>query len=157
MSDVDFCARELVYLGDEIRETSSLIQLGDYVASWKHGGLATRFGLFGASGRRTRGGQGIQYLGENLDRARGHWHRALGHCDALRAAGNEVPLVVELLGQLDEAGIGAVLPALQQDAVPGKAELAAVHLGEVSRVLSACSAHVTRTSTRLSLDRRRDR
>ena len=141
----------LTYALDEIRETTTLLRVADL-------GRETRrpwwrnvfFGVVRTQGE-VRAGQAVQYLGENIDRARDHWREALAHLQDLERSHVSNELVVGLGEELRRAGLLDVLAGLRHDAVPRPMAEAAAHLSGVVDKLRECDRIVVKTRSQMML------
>ena len=94
---------------DEMRETTSLIPVADASRSlnrswWRNIGM-----LFARSRAEISAGNAVQYLGDNVERARGHWREALSSLSELQRLHGDNEVVAELAAQLPKAGVNDVL------------------------------------------------
>jgi hypothetical protein len=146
----------LDYLLDEIRATSALLRVADLARSdhrpwWRN----LFFGLV-RTPTEVSADLGVQYLGENIDRARDHWREAMSLGDELHRTFPTNEVVVRLGEDLDHAGFREVIPLLQHDAIPHRVAQAAVHLADVVDKIRECDRLVADTRKQLMLQRARD-
>jgi hypothetical protein len=146
----------LDYLLDEVRATAGLLRVADLARKvrrpwWRN----VAFGL-ARTPTEVSADLGVQYLGQNIDRARDHWRGALVHCDELRETFPTNGIVVALVEKLENAGSGDVLSKLQHDVIPGPIADAAVQLSAVVDTIRECDRLVVAARNRLMLQRMRD-
>ena len=145
----------LAYAIDEIRETRDLLRVS-------LAGLARRRGwrhLFGwVVGTRDvlTAGLAVQYLADNLARARDHWRAELGYLADLCAAADTSPLLRRLADDLEHAGVDHIMAKLGDDAVPRDRPRAAAHLEDTLRRMSECERILTEARNALMLQRMGD-
>jgi len=146
----------LVYALDEMRETTNLLPVAAAGRSMHRSRWRNLFFGFARSKAEVTAGLAVQYLGENIDRARDHWREALSSLDELQRehGGNEI--IARLALQLRAAGLDGVLPRLQHDAIPRPIAKTAVHLAEVVATVRECAHVVLDTRNKLTLQRMRD-
>src|SRR3954468_2369179 len=101
---------------DEMRETTNLLPAAELSrTSQRRGWRKFAYG-FARSRGEISSGFAMQYLTENLARARDHWSDALSTLSEI--AGAEPDLVARLTDDLQAAGVDEVLPQLRPDALP---------------------------------------
>ena len=147
----------LVDVVDEMRETTSLLPVAEASRtlnrSRKH-----NFGMLFArsfSSAEVNAGNSLQYLAENVDRAREHWQVALSLLGDLQRLHGDNPAVAELSVQLPGAGVDDVLPRLQIEAIPRQAKKAAVHLAAVVATIHNCEHLAATARSKVNLQRMR--
>ena len=128
----------LVYALDEMREATGLLRIADLARSSRRPWWRNVF--FGVVRTRTEVGAGfaVQYLGENIDRARDHWRAALELFDELQETHQADELVRRLGEDLQGAGLNEILPKLQHRAIPHPIGHAAAHLEGVLEQIRSC-------------------
>ncbi len=142
---------------DEMHQTTSLLPVAEASRNlnrswWRNiGMLAAR----SVSGREVNADNALQYLPDNLDRAREHWHEALRSLDDLQRLHGDNPVVGDLGQQLPGAGLDGVLPRLELDAVPRPTKQAAVHLAAVVETIHRCEHLAAGARSKLNLQRMR--
>ena len=141
---------------DEMRETTSLLPVESAGRSLHRSWWRNLFFGFARSKAEVSAGLAVQYLGENIDRARDHWRAALSSLAELQRVhgGNEV--VARLSGQLQVAGVNGVLGRLQHDAIPRPIAKTAVHLAAVVATIRECDRVVLDARNKLALQRMRN-
>ncbi len=146
----------LVYALDEMRETTSLLPVADLSRSTNRPWWRKVFFAFARSKAEVTAGFAVQYLSENVDRARAHWREALSLLGQLQQAhhGNEV--VVMLGHELQNAGLDEVLPRLQHSAIPSPISKTADHLAAVVETIRECDRLALDARNKLTLQRMRD-
>lgn len=146
----------VVYALDEMRETTTLLPVAEVSRSQNRPWWRNVFFGFARSRAEVTAGLAVQYLGENIDRARTHWREALTlFADLQRThASNEV--VVALIDDLRGAGLETVLPRLQHDAIPHPIAKTAAHLTAVVATIRDCQRLATAARSKLLLQRVRD-
>lgn len=141
----------LTYVLDEHRESRELVRLSH--AGLVHRSIGVRRRL-DAVIRTTDGfaaGQAVQYLGENLGRARQHWRTGLAHLAELHAAYPNNERVQVLQDELRHAGVSEIESLLSLDAVPRGRKRAAAHLDAVLSRMSDCDNVVASARSDLAL------
>jgi hypothetical protein len=108
------------------------------------------------SSSEVSGGQSIQFLGENIDRARDHLRQALGFLEQLWVSGLDHPLIVGLQADLRSARVDEVLPRLAHSAIPSDSGQAAAYLSEVSAQIRGCAQLVNKARNLMTLEHVRD-
>lgn len=141
---------------DEMRETATLLPVAEAGRSlhrpwWRN----VVFG-FARSKAEVTAGLAVQYLGENIDRARDHWREALALLDQLQRAHSDDDLVVVLGQELDIAGLDDVLPKLQHSAIPQPIAKTAVHLADVVATIRHCDHAIVKARSKLTIQRMRN-
>jgi hypothetical protein len=150
----------LAYTLDEMRETASLLPDKDLSRAttrpwWRN----FIFGVFVGvvrSKAEVSAGLSLQYLGENIDRARDHWREALSPLRQLRLDHPNNDLVNALLDDLDRAGLDDVLPQLQHDSIPQPIARTAAHLAGVVATIRHCDDLILKARSKLLLQRMRN-
>ncbi|MEY2581082.1 MAG: hypothetical protein QOE09_931 [Ilumatobacteraceae bacterium] len=146
----------LTYVLDENREARELVRMS-------HSGLVHR--SIGLRRRldaviRTRGGfaagQAVQYLGENLERARDHWRTSLAHLAELQASYPDNERVQVVHEELRRVGVQEIEPLLALDALPPGRTRAAAHLEAVLTRMSDCDQAVAGVRSELMLQKMRN-
>jgi hypothetical protein len=122
----------LTWIVDELRETTGLLRAPEAAKDVRRPGWRSAF--FGAvrSASEVSGGQSIQFLGENIDRARDHWRTVVGFLDRLWVADVDSPTIARLRADLQAAGANEILPRLAHDAIPSGASQASTYLAAIS-------------------------
>ena len=143
----------LTHILDESRETISLLPVQEAGRSLHRSRWRNVFFGFASSKAEITAGLAVQYLGENIDRARDHWREALSSLAELQRVhgGNEI--VASLGDQLRVAGVNDVLGRLQHDAIPGPIAKTAVHLEGVVATIRDCNRIVLDARNKLALQR----
>jgi hypothetical protein len=146
----------VVYALDEMRETTTLLPVAEVSREQNRPWWRNLFWGFARSRAEITAGLAVQYLGENIDRARAHWREALTLFADLqrRHATNEV--VVTLIDDLRGAGLDTVLPRLQHDAIPHPIAKTGVHLAEVVDTIRNCQRLAVSARSKLLLQQVRD-
>ena len=150
----------LAYALDEMRETTSLLPDKDLSRAttrpwWRN----VIFGFFVGMARskaEVGAGQSLQYLGENIDRARDHWREAMSHLRELRSEHSNNELVIALLADLSGAGVDGVLPRLQHDAIPRPLAKTTAHLADVIATIRNCHDLILKARSKLMLQQMRE-
>jgi hypothetical protein len=146
----------LVYALDEMRETTSLLPDKDLSRAttrpwWRNVFLGTI-----RSKAEVSAGLSVQYLGENIDRARGHWREALSLIHELQHAHHDNEEVSLLVADLQIAGLYDILPQLQHDAIPHPLAKTAAHLSTVVATIRQCDDIALKARSKLLLQRMRN-
>ena len=142
---------------DEMRETTSLLPVAEASRSlnrswWRNiGMLLARSG----SSAEVNAGNSLQYLADNVDRARAHWRSALTALIELQRLHGDNGVVAELAEQLPMAGLNDVLPRLQHDAIPRPTAKAAAHLAAVVNTIHRCEDFAVSARSKLNVQRMR--
>ncbi|HSB84770.1 MAG TPA: hypothetical protein VLD86_00600 [Ilumatobacteraceae bacterium] len=144
----------LVYLLDELRETSGLLRVADLDRQTRRPWWRNLFFGVVRTKSEVTAGFALQYLGENIDRARDHWREAVRHRHELERS-SRADWVSRLGADLDAAGFDGVLPRLAHSAIPHTTAEAARHLGGVVATIRDCDALVTRARNQLTLQKMR--
>ena len=146
----------LTYALDEDREARDLVRLSHAGLARRPQGWRDRFG--GAVGTREGfvAGLTVQYLTENLFRARAHWRECVAHLLELTRSGQDEDLVLPMAAQLQRAGLDGIVDDLDIDAVPTQRKAAAAHLEAVLARMSECDRIMATTRSRLMLEGVRD-
>jgi hypothetical protein len=146
----------LAYALDEMRETTSLLPVAEASRSLNRSKARNVFFAFARSRAEVTAGFALQYLDENLDRARNHWREALSSFDDLRRTHGDNELVATLETDLRNAGLEGVLARLAQDAIPRPMKKTAVHLAAVVDTIRNCEHLAAAARTQLTLQRMRN-
>jgi hypothetical protein len=146
----------MVYAVDEMRETTNLLRIADLGRSRELPWWRNAWSWFARSGTELDAGFAVQYLAENVDRARQHWREALSLIGELQRAHPEMAVVIGLVDDLCRVGMGDVLPKLQHAAIPYSNADAAAHLSGVVDVIRECDRLVLGARNQLMLQRMRD-
>jgi hypothetical protein len=146
----------LSYALDEMRETTNLLPVAAVSRSLHRPWWRNVFFGFARSKAEVSAGLSVQYLGENIDRARDHWRASLSALGDLQRAYAENEIVVLLGAELRAAGVDEILPRLQHDAIPQPIGKTAVHLESVVRMIRDCDRLVLDTRNKLTLQRMRN-
>lgn len=146
----------LSYALDEMRETTSLLPVAEASRSLQRSKARNFFFAFARSRAEVTAGFAVQYLDENLDRARRHWREALSSFDDLRRTHGDSVVVLQLDEQLRAAGLEGVLQQLQHDAVPRPISKTALHLAAVVETIRNCEHVAAAARTQLTLERMRN-
>jgi hypothetical protein len=107
------------------------------------------------SGAEVGADNSLQYLAENVDRARSHWCEALSSLSELQRLHGDNEVVRTLGEQLPNAGLNDVLPQLNLDAIPRSTAKAAVHLAAVVDIVHRCEHLAAGARSKLNLQRMR--
>ena len=146
----------LVYVLDEMCETANLLRVADLNRSTRRPWWRNAFYGVIRTKSEVTAGFALQYLGENIDRARDHWREALAPLDDLRDRFGATDWVAQLDEELHAAGVNEVLARLAHEAIPRPTADAAAHISGVLSTIGDCSALITRTRSQLALRRMRD-
>ena len=146
----------MVHAVDEMRETTNLLRIADLGRSRKLPWWRNAWSWFARSGTELTAGFAVQYLAENIDRARQHWREAVSLIRELERAHPDMVVVTELVDDLHRAGMDDVLPKLLPAAIPYSNAEAAAHLGGVVDVIRECDRLVLDARNQLMLKRMRD-
>jgi hypothetical protein len=146
----------LVYALDEMRETTSLLPVAEVGRSLHRSPVRNLFFGFARSKAEVSAGLAVQYLAENVDRAREHWRDALTLLDDLQIVHRSNEVVAKLGEQLQAAGVSGVLGRLQHDAIPRPIAKTAVHLEAVVATIRDCEHFVLDARNTLTLERMRN-
>ena len=147
---------ELLYIIDEMRETTNLIRVQETLREGHRPWWRTFLFAFIRTGRDASADLAVQYLGENIDRARDHWREALRMLGELRSHSTTDDFVMLLDRELQSAGLNDVLPRLAHDAIPGPRKQAGEHLSAVVDTIRRCTQLVLGARNQLTLQRMRD-
>jgi hypothetical protein len=147
----------VVYALDEMRETTSLLPVTDVARSYRRPWWRNIFFAFARSRSELSAGFAVQYLDENLDRARAHWREAVAHIGDLATYHSDNELISPLIAELRDAGFGQVLSQLDDDAIPRPMSETAVHLGRLVDRIRYCERIAQDARKTLTLQRMRDR
>ncbi|HEY7625656.1 MAG TPA: hypothetical protein VH761_01260 [Ilumatobacteraceae bacterium] len=145
----------MTYLLDELRDTSNLLLIADLDRETRRPWWRNAFLFVFRTKSEVTAGLALQYLGENIDRARDHWREAMRHRQQLAESTGDA-WVARLLADLDAAGFDQVLPKLAHDAIPQMTKDAANHVGSVVSIIRECDAIVVRARSQLLLQTMRD-
>ena len=146
----------LVYALDEMRETTTLLPVAEVSRGQNRPWWRNLFWGFARSRAEITAGLAVQYLGENIDRARAHWREALTLLADLQRTHATNEVVVTLIDELRGAGLDTVLPRLQHDAIPHPIAKTAVHLTAVVDTIRACQRLSVAARSKLLLQQVRD-
>ncbi len=146
----------LAHVLDEMRETTALLPVMDLARSTTRPWWRTIVFGFARSQAAVTAGLTVQYLGENIDRARDHWREAMSLTDELRRAHHDNDTVSLLVEDLQMAGWYDVLPQLQHDAIPRPIKETETHLSRVVAIIRDCDHIILTTRSRLALQRMRE-
>lgn len=146
----------LAYALDEMRETTSLLPVAAASRSLHRPWWRNVFFGFARSTAEVSAGLSVQYLGENVDRARDHWRAALSSLADLQRTHAENEIVVLLGDELGAAGMDEVLPRLQHDAIPQPIDKTAIHLEGVVRTIRDCDRLILDARNKMTLQRMRE-
>jgi hypothetical protein len=146
----------LTYALDEMRETTTLLPVAEVSRSFHRPWWRNVFFGFARSNAEVTAGLAVQYLGENIDRARDHWREALTLLSDLQRNHGDNEVVVRLGQQLQAAGIDGVLAKLQHSAIPHPVAKTAAHLEEVVATIRECDQLALDARNKLTLQRMRD-
>ncbi len=141
---------------DEMRETTNLLRVADLGRSRSLPLWRKVLSWFVWSGAEISAGFAVQYLGENLGRARAHWRDALGLIRELQREHPHNAVVAGLVDDLHRAGWADVLPKLQYVAIPYTNADAAAHLAGVVDTIRECDRLALSARSKLMLQRMRD-
>lgn len=147
----------LVTAIDEMRETTSLLPVTEASRSLNRSRKHNFAMLLARSFRSSEvnAGNSLQYLADNVERAREHWREALSaHDDLQRLHGDNV-IVAALVEQLSGAGLESVLPRLDLGAIPRPTNKAAVHLAAVVDTIHNCEHLAATARSKLNLQQTR--
>jgi hypothetical protein len=141
---------------DEMRETTNLLPAAELSrTSQRRGWRKFAYG-FARSRGEISSGFAMQYLTENLARARDHWSDALSTLSEIDGAGVEPELVAGLTDDLQAAGVDEVLPQLRPGALPYATSAVATHLSLVVASIRDCEQIVLAARNQLALQQMRD-
>lgn len=146
----------LVYALDEMRETTTLLPVAEVSRGQNRPWWRNLFFGFARSRAEITAGLAVQYLGENIDRARAHWREALTLLADLQRAHAANEVVVALIDDLRGAGLDTVLPRLQHDAIPNPIAKTAIHLTAVVETIRSCQRLAMTARGELLLQQVRD-
>jgi hypothetical protein len=145
----------LVTAVDEMRETTSLIPVAEASRSLNRSRRSNFAMLFARSRSEINAGNAMQYLGDNIERARAHWREALSALADLQRLHNDNEAIAELGARLPAAGVDSVLPRLELEAIPRPTKSAAIHLAAVVETIHDCEHLAATARTKLNLQRMR--
>ena len=97
----------------------------------------------------------MQYLDENVGRARGHWREVLVLLNELQQLHCSNEVVAALDEAMGAAGLHEILPRLQHDAIPSPINKTAVHLAAVVETIRNCEHLAVTARNKLTLQRMR--
>jgi hypothetical protein len=146
----------LVYALDEMRETVALLPTTGLARSTTRPWWRKVFFGFARSKAEVSAGFAVQYLGENIDRARGHWREVLSLIHELQHGHHDNAEVSLLIEDLQIAGLYDVLPQLQHDAIPHPLAKTIEHLSEVVDTIRYCDDIALKARSKLLLQRMRN-
>jgi hypothetical protein len=145
-------ATALSYIIDEMRETTNLLRVQETLQEGHRPWWRNFVFAFIRVGREANADLAVQYLGENIDRARDHWREALRLIDQLLDDD-----FGELLShELNDAGVRSVMPRLAHDQIPGPRKEAAAHLADVVSTIRGCTQIVVNARNQLTLRKMRE-
>lgn len=145
----------LTYALDEMRETIALLPVADLSRSTERSWWRKLFFAFARSRGEVSAGFAVQYLTENLERARDHWREALSLLDQLQNEHTDNQLVAQLGDALHAAGLDDVLSRLQEDALPHTIDKTAAHLAAVVATIRECDRIALDARNKLTLQQMR--
>lgn len=145
-------AAALAYIIDEMRETTNLLRVQEVVQDGDWPWWRNLFFAVFRVGREATADLAVQYLGENIDRAREHWREALRLVDQLL----DDDIGALLSRELNDAGLRSVMPRLAHDRIPGPRKEAAAHLADVVSTIRQCTQVVVNTRNQLTLRKLRE-
>lgn len=155
--DADSSALRLLILAlDEMRETISLLPVAEAGRSLHRPWWRNVFFGFARSKAEVGAGLAVQYLGENIDRARSHWREALSSLNELQRLHGDNEMVARLGEQLRASGLDEVLARLQHDAIPSPITKTALHLEAVVATIRECDRVTLDARSKLLLQRMRN-
>lgn len=143
----------LTYALDENRESRELVRVSHAGLVHRSAGLRRRLDAVIRTTNGFAAGQAVQYLRENLERARDHWRTGQAHLAELHAAHPDNERVQVLQDELCRAGMSEIEPLLSIDAVPPGRKRAATHLGAVLSRMTECDQIVSSARGELMLRR----
>ncbi len=146
----------LTYALDEMRETTTLLPVAQVSRSFHRPWWRNVFFGFARSNAEVTAGLAVQYLGENIDRARGHWREVLTLMSDLQRDHGDNEVVALLGHQLDAAGINEVLAKLRHDAIPHPVAKTAAHLEGVVSTIRDCDRLAQDARNKLTLQTMRN-
>jgi hypothetical protein len=146
----------LVHVLDEAHETTTLLPVAEAGRSMHRPWWRNVFFGFARSNAEVTAGFAVQYLGENIDRARDHWREALSLLGQLQRDHSDNELVAVLGKELQTAGLNDVLPKLQHSAIPRSIAKTAIHLGGLVATIRNCEHLIVDARRKLILQRMRD-
>ena len=146
----------LVYALDEMRETTSLLPVAEVSRGQNRPWWRNLFFGFARSRAEVTAGLAVQYLGENIDRARSHWREALTLLADLQRTHATNEVVATLIDDLRGAGLDTVSPRLQHDAIPNPIAKTAAHLTAVVETIRSCQRLAVAARSKLLLQQVRD-
>ena len=144
--------QQLSYVIDEMRETTNLLRVQETLQEGHRPWWRNFLFAFIRVGREATADLAVQYLGENIDRARDHWREALRIVDEM--LGDEFG--EQLSRDLNDAGFRSVMPRLAHDRIPGPRKDAAAHLTDVVSTIRVCSQLVVNARNQLTLRKLRE-
>jgi hypothetical protein len=146
----------LTYALDEMRETTTLLPVAAVSRSIRRPWWRNVFFGFARSNAEVAAGLSVQYLGENIDRARDHWREALSLLNDLQRSHGHNEVVARLGQQLQAAGIDGIRAKLQHDAIPHPVAKTALHLDAVVTTIRECDRLALEARNKLTLQRMRN-
>ena len=146
----------LTYVLDEHRESRELVRLSHAGLVHRSMGLRRRLDAVIRTTDGFAAGQAVQYLRENLGRAREHWRTGLAHLVELQETYPNNVRVQALQAELRRAGVSEIESLLSPDAVPRGRKRAAAHLEAVLSRMSDCDNAVASIRSELTLRNMRD-
>ena len=97
----------------------------------------------------------MQYLGDNIGRARAHWREALSALADLQRLHSDNEAIAELGAATAGRRMDSVLPRLELEAIPRPTNKAAIHLAAVVETIHDCEHLAATARTKLNLQRMR--
>ena len=146
----------LTFALDEMRETIALIPVADLSRSTTRSWWRNLFFAFARSRAEVGAGFAVQYLTENLERGRDHWHQGLSLLDQLQREHAESQAVAQLALRLQAAGLNEVMPRLRNEALPYSIDQVAAHLAAVVSTIRDCDRVALDARNQLTLQRLRN-
>jgi hypothetical protein len=146
----------LVHALDEMSETVSLLPVAEASRSLNRSRVRNVFFAFARSRAEVNAGYAMQYLDENVARARAHWREALYLFNELQHAHHDNKVVAALDEDIGKAGLHEVLPRLQPEAIPSPINKTAVHLAAVVETIRDCQHLAVTARNTLTLQRIRN-
>jgi hypothetical protein len=147
----------LAYAIDEMHETSSLLRVYDVLRDAHRPWWRALFFAAVRTGRDMNAEMAVQYLGQNVERARDHWCEAVRLLTTLFERQSDDPLLRDTELEVTRLGFYDVLGRLTLDAIPGPRAQAAEYLGKVCQTIGACKEVVVKTRSSVMLRRMRPR
>jgi hypothetical protein len=142
----------LTLLADEMHETISLLRVVDAATANRSRWRRATGGLL-RTGQDVVAGMAMQYLGDNVDRARDHWIEVLRMAGEVRRRAAHDEDLRHLGEQLDARGVDGVLAKLHLPNIPGPTRKAVPYLRGVTDQIRDCLHPVQEAARRLTLQR----